>query len=402
MKDNDTKRIYIAACGIGLGHASRCVAIADEIKKRENNVEIFFSTYGDGIDFVKKHGYRCFIVPPMELVELPDGSVDAKRTAIKGIKGIFTFIKQLTNEIKNIKKVNPDVIISDTRLSTVVAGWLLRKEVYLIINQLRILIPHKKPLGPWKRRIKRFGEIIILHNIMLLWNRSKIIFVSDFPPNLTISKDVLDVPVKLAKKVKYIGPILKIPKISREDIERVRKTYLQNKSKLIYIGLSGTYAEVESLRRIMEKYSLKLPKYMRIIISLGRPNREEFLYSRENVYVFNWIHDRTALMASSDLFIGRPGQLSVAETFYLGIPAIWIPPIAHTEQMTNAKSAEKLGVGIVIPQNKLTFKNFLDAIDLLMNKNYQNVKKRLKIISSKVQKYNAKEFFVEFIISKLR
>ncbi|MGQ4833194.1 MAG: UDP-N-acetylglucosamine--N-acetylmuramyl-(pentapeptide) pyrophosphoryl-undecaprenol N-acetylglucosamine transferase [Candidatus Asgardarchaeia archaeon] len=394
-----SKKIYIAACGIGLGHVSRCVAIADEIKNKISNVSIFFSTYGDGVNFVKKHNYFCFTVPPMELAEDPDGSVNAKKTAIKGIKGIFVFVKQLIAEIRNIKKVSPDIIISDTRLSTVIAGWLLRKEVVLIINQLKIIIPHKKPLTPLKKKIKKFGEIIILHNIMLLWNRSKKIFVSDFPPNLTISKDVLDIPVKLAKKIEYIGPILKIPEVNEKEIIKTKKYFASNGEKIIYIGLSGTYTEVESLRKVIEKYALKLPRHIKVVVSLGRPNENEFLYTKKNLSVYNWIHDRFTLMAASDLFVGRPGQLSVAETYYLGIPAVWIPPTAHTEQMTNAKSAERLGVGIVIPQNKLTFKKFKDAIDFILSHNVV-LKRRLNIIKKKVKKYNGKRFLVEYIVSQ--
>ncbi|MCD6513984.1 MAG: hypothetical protein J7L07_03585 [Candidatus Odinarchaeota archaeon] len=393
------KRIYIAACGIGLGHVSRCIAIANEIREKKPDVEIFISTYGDGIDFVKKHNYPLMVVPPMKLVESPDGSVDAKRTAIGAIKGIITFIRQVIREIRYIKRINPSIIISDTRLSTVIAAWLLRRKVYLITNQLRIIIPHRKKLTPLKKKIKRFGEIIILHVIMLLWNRSEKIFAADFPPELTISRDVLNVPQKLSKKIKFIGPILNVPHFEEYEIAQIRSQFLKNAERLIYVGLSGTRIEVESLRKKLEGLFLKFPEKYLFVMSLGRPSSKYFLYRKRNLYVYNWIPERTKLMAASDVYIGRSGQLSVAETFYLGVPAIWVPSVAHTEQITNALSSVKLGVGLLISQKKITYQKLFDAINHLLF-NYA-VKEKLREIKRRVNEYDGKKYLVNFILSKL-
>jgi UDP:flavonoid glycosyltransferase YjiC (YdhE family) len=43
-------RVYFAPCGIGLGHAGRSIPIARELK----NAKIVFSTYREGINYVKQ------------------------------------------------------------------------------------------------------------------------------------------------------------------------------------------------------------------------------------------------------------------------------------------------------------------------------------------------------------
>ncbi|MCX8169575.1 MAG: hypothetical protein N3D72_00625, partial [Candidatus Methanomethyliaceae archaeon] len=71
-------RVYFAPCGIALGHAGRCIAIAKLFKKRGNDV--IFSTYGEAIDFVRKAGFYVEEVPKITFYEKEDGTFDIRRT----------------------------------------------------------------------------------------------------------------------------------------------------------------------------------------------------------------------------------------------------------------------------------------------------------------------------------
>ena len=385
-------RVYLSACGIGLGHVSRVRSIADYLKHKHPEVKLYFSTYGDGIEYIKSKGYKYAVAPAIKLIEHADGTIDSKRTAIHTlIKGVPAFIKQVIFEIRKIKQFKPDVIFADTRLSTVIAGWLLRKPTYTILNQLRILIPHVKPLTKRKKQIKYFGELIILHMIMVLWNRSKRIFVSDFPDELTISKDTLSIPKNLSKKVEFIGPIINIDifeklhkSVDKNTVFKKLKTH--EYSYLIYAGLSGTKQEVLSLMKRLEEVFLKLQFNALFVISLGQPNENKFRRNK-NIIILSWVDDRTELLRASDLYIGRPGQLSIAETYYTMKPAIWVPSPAHTEQITNARSSQLLGVSLLLYQHQLSPERLEKTIHYLLKS--PKVKENLKKVHDKVIQYHS-------------
>ncbi|MCX6654787.1 MAG: hypothetical protein NTY03_06650 [Candidatus Bathyarchaeota archaeon] len=65
MEGFSGSRIYFSPCGIGLGHASRSVPIANELRRR--GAEILFSTYIEGVDYVQKQGYSVVTAPPISM-----------------------------------------------------------------------------------------------------------------------------------------------------------------------------------------------------------------------------------------------------------------------------------------------------------------------------------------------
>ena len=390
--------VYLAPCGIGLGHISRCTVIARELKKL--GYDVLFSTYGDAINYAKTHGFPVVTVPDIRMVERPDGTVDMKRTAVRMFQGLWTFFKQLRLEIKYLGSFKPKIILSDTRLSTVLASFILReKPCYLLTNQLRLYIPHIKKLTKWRKRLKKMGEIIMLHVLMLFWNRSTKILAVDFPPELTISHATLDLPKTLSKKVHFIGPIITPPVfLSDSEKQKIRRKYGANSknSYLIYAGISGTRHEVNFLiDNILLPLFKQFPKNYVFVISKGNIAKKDVFIHEDNVWVYEWIDDRIGIMNACDVFIGRPGQLSVAETFYLGKPAIWIPSPAHTEQIANAYSSRKIGVGVLLYQPSLTYTKLRKAIDHLIFS--KDVKNALEYVKQEASKYNAAKTIVEMI-----
>jgi len=59
-------RIYIGVYGVGLGHASRMLLLADRLKKEGCLLE--FSSFGDAVIYIRNNGFKCNIVPEVELV----------------------------------------------------------------------------------------------------------------------------------------------------------------------------------------------------------------------------------------------------------------------------------------------------------------------------------------------
>ena len=133
-------RVYLAPCGIGLGHVTRAYPIAQELNNR--HITTVFSTYLDGLEFAKRNHLPTFGAVPINFKVTNDGAIDFKLTAAtSGFSlGIRTLLRQFIQEIRFMKTFKPDVVFSDSRVSSLLAAWLLRIPVVLMLNQYRIEI----------------------------------------------------------------------------------------------------------------------------------------------------------------------------------------------------------------------------------------------------------------------
>jgi len=388
-------KVYLTPCGVALGHAGRCLPIAKEILK--SNGKILFSTYGDAVDFLKAENVPTIKVPEIKFEETKEGAVDLRTTATKAAKHIYTFFKQIKTEIKLLKVFNPDVVISDSRLSPLIACRLLGKPSILLLHQLKMLIPHRKTLSKLEQKLKHFGEFIIMYTLYPWWNLANIILIPDFPPPYTIAKENLKIPKKiLEKKAKLIGPIIsRRPEEVPPPHEIKRKLGVEDNKPLIYAGMGGTKREKFLINTMLEKIFEKFPKKYQIILTRGYPNKSELAYKKENLLVYNWFKDRYALLKACDIVISRAGHNTVAEAIYFGKPLILIPTPAHSEHQGNAKSVEKMGIAKVIQQDDLNFKVLLDAVEEIMNNG--KIMKNIKQAQHFALKINAIQTVLQYI-----
>ena len=163
--------MYLAPCGIGLGHITRTVPIAEELKRSGN--EIVYSTYLDGLDFAKQNRLPTFEAVPINFKVTSDGTIDFKYTAAtSGFSlGIRMFLRQVTREIRYLRSFKPDVVFSDSRASSLIAARLLRIPVVLMLNQFRVEIV-RRPTG---RRMSLFDRFFFfIANLGWLFIRTAI------------------------------------------------------------------------------------------------------------------------------------------------------------------------------------------------------------------------------------
>ena len=58
-------KVLIMPCGIGMGHASRCVTIAKKLQ--EEDVEVAFASYGCGYEMLDSyHEYKTLKLPEIK------------------------------------------------------------------------------------------------------------------------------------------------------------------------------------------------------------------------------------------------------------------------------------------------------------------------------------------------
>ncbi|MCQ8892785.1 MAG: hypothetical protein NQU41_05325 [Candidatus Methanosuratincola sp.] len=361
-------RVYFAPCGIALGHAGRCIPVAKAL--RSIGDEIFFSTYGEAVQFVKKASFPVGVVPPIRVFEKEDGEFDFRRTLSIGPKNLYTFALQVGAELSLIEHFKPDVVVSDSRLSTVLASRMRRIVSVLILHQLRIMIPHKRPIvRKSKLRVKANVERLGLEILGSLWKMSRVIVVPDFPPPYTIAKANVVPSNQYIEKLRLVGPVIPKHPDDLPEQEELKHSLGFDDRPLIFAAISGTKAEKLMITKTISEIFRGFPDRYNIVLSRGLsdvPNTETKL-NGGRLRIYNWVDDRYKYLKACDLLVTRGGHNTVGEAIYYGKPMVVIPTIAHSEHQGIAESVEKMEIGRKIQQYDLSKETLCRAVDEVMN-----------------------------------
>jgi uncharacterized protein (TIGR00661 family) len=326
--------------------------------------DVLFSTYLEGIDYVKKQGYPVVSSPPMSMTNDQDGKIDLKMSSVtKGVTALPRFLHQMNVEIEYIKSYNPDVVVADTRLSSVFAANLLGVPTILILNQFQPIVPRSRH----NFRLSKIADGVLLTLIGRGWAASDIILIPDFPEPYTISIESLRIPKPYKKLVRRIGTILPVKPQDVVDIERIRKEAgVKEGQRFIFSAISGPKQERMPLIKTLKSIFEDFPEKYRIVMSMGLPNGDSFSKSFGNFTMVPWVRNRFEYLKSCDLVISRAGHGTVLQSICFGKPQILIPTPGHTEQYGNARRAKELGVAEAIHQSELTRDSLLGLIESVM------------------------------------
>ncbi len=366
-------RVYMAPCGIGLGHMTRVHPIAEELNHR--GIKTVYSTYLDGLDYAKHNHLPTYEAVPINFKVTSDGTIDFKMTAAtSGFSlGIRTFLRQVIKEIQYLKQFGPDVVLSDSRASSLVAARLLRIPVALMLNQFRVEIirrPSGRQLALLDRLfffIANIGWLFIRTAIQLVWGRSQVILIPDLPAPNTISLGNLAIPRRYDGKVKLIGPIFENHHNSKDRKSLLRRRLrFDSKRPMIYAAVSGPKVEREVLARILLDAFHRMSRDYQIVLSRGNPEGDNRRDSVNGVKVFDWIENQDDYIEASDVVVGRAGHGTIMKSLAHGKPMVLVPIPDHTEQYGNAKRAKSLHVAEMIDQNTLNHDTLKSTIQRIL------------------------------------
>jgi len=366
-------RLYIGPCGLGLGHITRCDAIAREFSNE--GVDVLFSSYLDALDYLKRSGFTYFSAIPLSFRTREDGTIDPKMTMSQnGVTvGLWGFIRQLIGEVKQISAFEPDVVISDTRISTLVAAFILRKPRILILNQYSVQMPKDDKKHRLNDRPMLFAAKIIWRYISamleLAWGLSDLIIVPDLKAPYTISRYNLAIPPGIRRKVRLVGPLTR----SRLNLgDGVRRT--GRGRPLVFACVSGPATDRRYLVSKLTDILKEFPGDYELILSCGDPNGSVGGKRIENLVVHEWMTEQSywRTFERADVIVSRAGHETIMKAVSEGKPLVLIPPPNHTEQANNAKRAEELGVAVVLDQSRLDAAMLAGAISRTLRHNKES------------------------------
>ncbi len=376
-------RLYIGPCGLGLGHITRCDAIAREFSNE--GVNVLFSSYLDALDYLKRSGFTYFSAIPLSFRTREDGTVDPKMTMSQnGVTvGLWGFIRQLIGEVRQISAFKPDVVISDTRISTLIAAFILRKPRILILNQYSVQMPKDDRKHRLVDRPMLFAAKIIWRYVSamleLAWGVSDLIIVPDLKAPYTISRYNLAVPPGIRRKVRLVGPLtpskLNLPNGAR---------HVGTARPLVFACVSGPATDRKYLVNKLTDIFKGFPGDYELILSCGDPNGSFRGKSAGNLTIHEWMTEQSywRTFERADVIVSRAGHETIMKAISEGKPLVLIPPPNHTEQANNAKRAEELGVAVVLDQSRLDAEELARAISTSLKDNRENARRLSTTIGS--------------------
>ncbi len=385
-------RIYAAIFGSGLGHVTRSLAITEKLK--EGN-QFCFSSFDEGLEFLHQNGTSAFRAPSISLKWDEAGGVSGKDTFIRFPIAMSSFARQVLFEVEKISEFRPELVFSDSRLSSVFAAKSMSYPVVTVLNQLKILFPPRFRSGLYSAFLERIeGDIL-----GLLWSPSDKILYPDLPPPFTIGEANL-AHVDVAGKVIYTGFMTPAVNASPERLRKVSSVLQFDHRPLVFIQISGPKPTKSLFIELAIQSASELSKEFNIVISKGDPEgSHDPLKMANGGWLYEWCPIKDELFLISDALVTRAGHTTLSQCIIAGKPAVVVPIFNQSEQLWNAEKFAKLGLGIEIVPQEFSTEKLREALEIcVQNDGLRSNVERIMRIS---EKYNGIERATDVIRSFL-
>src|ERR671920_1460363 len=284
---------------IGLGHATRDIAIAEELK----NDILFVSGEGASILLARK-GFTTLDVYKPEKFIVESGQL---KHAFKWLLRYYLYYKKCKTIAKEILEKRKGLIISDEDFASIAVAKKKDQRCILITD----ITESHFTTGLASVIEKKMNQS--LHNIMQTCDYVIIPEAGDDRDN-----------------IRYVGPIVRRASADRNTL---RKQFCFEKNTILVSG-GGNKAGKHLVQKVIEVHrqlQSKLDSELIIVSgpSLKLPDSQEY----RNLGFINNMHD---LIYAADLVISLAGRSTMDESMAYGTPGIFIPIKNHFEQEQNA------------------------------------------------------------------
>ena len=325
--------IIVSAGGSG-GHIYPALAIIDEFKKNEKNLNVLYIGTHNRMekDIVPKKGI------PYESLEIYGFTKDIKRD----IKNIFLIRKAEKKCLKIMKEFKPDVVIG--------VGGYVTYPVIKIAKRLGIkTFIHEQNSRPGKVNylVSRYADLV------------GVTFKS--------SMDYL----KKSKKVIYTGHPSLDGALHTQKIDKTMLGFSISKKLVVYVA--GSLGSSSLNQKMIDFLNSDLHDNYEILYIVGsNVNLDEFkkkITNKNKIKIVPYFENLPGIMASSDLVISRAGAGTLFEIIGLEKPSIIIPSpnVANNHQYYNAKELKENNCIEMIEEKDLTKEKLAKKINSLLN-----------------------------------
>jgi uncharacterized protein (TIGR00661 family) len=325
--------VLVAPLEWGLGHATRCIPIINELL--EQNCEVLIAAEGATYFLLKKEFPDVIFLPLMgyRMKYSRNKSLLPLKILLQFPKICFTIYKEHQWLKKIISDYKIDAVISDNRFG------MYNSKIFSVYITHQLLI---KTNTAFTEKVARKIHYFFIKKYNECW-------VPDFEKNGLAGE--LSHPNYIPKNIKYLGGI------SRFGIELAEKKY-----DLLF-SISGP----EPQRTIFENQILhELKTYSgKVLFIRGLPGIKDILkFNNLSVQIKNHLSAKelnTAIL-QSDIIISRCGYTTVMDLVKLRKKAILIPTPGQTEQEYLAKYLSEKKIFYTIEQHNFSLLKIMENL----------------------------------------
>jgi UDP:flavonoid glycosyltransferase YjiC (YdhE family) len=387
------RRIYFAIFGSGLGHATRVLDISERL--RGDDDEFRYSCSAQALNYLRVHekGREILPSPPLDVEWTEEGSFSSKDFLPHFPLMFNSFLSQVAFEARSISKFDPRLVVSDSRLSPVLAARMKSYPVITMLNQFKVSFPPRFRVN----RMGRFYERVAGDALGLLWSLSDQVLMTDLPPPYTIGEANLE-GTDVSRIVRFVGFTSPRLELSEERLLTARRFLGLDGRPLIFFQISGPDATKKRFVDTVLRSTDALAGRYNVVVSLGHlAGSGEPRRLASGAWLYEWCPIKDELFALSDLVVARSGHGTIGQCIDAGKPAVLVPIHNHPEQIGNADKFIKLGLGLEIRSEDLDPDLLTECVDQCLNDpRYRSNAEALMSVS---KKYGGIDKCVEIIDS---
>lgn len=338
------KKILFAICGIGLGNASRCSAIIEELNNEfDVRIAIFANAYN-----LFKDRYKIYKLYELNYPKLNKINV-FKTFFLKD--NVFNFIKNVLIYFKILQDFKPDIVVVDSDYACLIPCKIKRIPIIGINNSFTV----KKAWKEYKSKI--FKSCLFSYYIL---EQIDYLCMKLFH-NLVICPAFKKYETKI-RKIIQVNPIVR----KRCQIPNSIGKRLAPTEDIVLIMCGGSDIEMD--------YS-GLNKIKKQVIIIGKKNKN----TKGHLYYKGIVKNSLDYLEEAKYIVIQGGLSSISEITNLKKPCIVIPIRGHAEQNLNAIAFEELGLGVLANSQQ---EDIALKLDELMN-NYDTYKSKFNTLNIK-------------------
>ena len=357
--------------------------------------EFRYSCSDQALDYIRMHGHEQKVLesPSLDVEWTEEGSFSSKDFLPRFPFMFNSFLRQVAFERQSIESFDPRVVVSDSRLSPILAAREKSYPIITMLNQFKVSFPPRYSGKGVGRIYERFAGDIL----GLLWSLSDEVLMTDIPPPYTIGAANLE-GTDVSRVVKFVGFTSPETRPSEDRVTQAKRALDLDERPLIFFQISGPDATKRSFVDTVLRSTDVLAKSCNIVISMGYPNGSpEPRRLGSGAWIYDWCPIKDELFALSSLVVARAGHGTIGQCINAGKPAILVPIHNHSEQIGNSTKFSRLGLGIEIRSERLTIQTLTEAVEACLTEGRfaSNVEKVREISS----RYNGTRRCAEIINS---
>jgi len=289
---------------IGLGHASRAVAVGQELEKA--GIDAVFATGGNAAEYISSYGMKVQDVVREPLPAVRGGEM--KEASLWYLKYWWGYRRSKSAMDRLIRELEPDVVVGDEEFSGVSSAMAAGKRHALIADELQLGFARTLLARPIERRVAEWYSRLQADVSTLI--------IPDFGVD--------------AGNRHYVTPIVRRVTATREQV--AEEFSLPSGGLMLLLSMSGSGIGAVLMRRTLEAFKrMRIPGGF-LVVNGNRGSRA----SVDGVYDLGPVRDGQNFIAAADLVISTAGKSTIDEAASSGTPLIPIPIRNHPEQERNA------------------------------------------------------------------